>query len=264
MSRFVLFFAIFTLFLRADVYYAKVEPIESYSIKSAVSGQVVKSDISKEGKYIKNSLIIKIDDSVNIQDLKTSQKKIEILKNIEDIDKENLKNLKLTYDIKKRNYDRIKDLKTKSIYEKDNQLTLVISSKNQYLSAKQALQNIKSQIDDLKYKIFTLKDTINKKNIYLKDRYLYKLYVKKGDFVNPGTLLMDVKDISKAKLTIYLSYEDLRDIDKKVIYINGKKSDIKFYRVWRVADTTHISSYKAELHILSPKIFSKVVKIELK
>jgi len=252
------------VYLFADVYYAKVEPVESYSIKSSASGQVVKSDISQEGKYVKNSLVIKIDDATNLQDLKTSQEKLKTLKEIEAIDRQNLKNTKLSYEIKKRNYDRIKNLKTKSIYEKDNQLVSVISAQSQYLSAKQTLQNIKSQIDDLKYKIFVLKDTINKKNIWLKNRFLYKLHVKKGDYVNSGTLLMDVDDISKAKLTVYLSYEDMINLDKKSIYINDKKSDLKFHKVWRVADTTNISSYKAELYIPAPKVFSRVVKIELK
>jgi hypothetical protein len=88
--------------------------------------------------------------------------------------------------------------------------------------------------------------------------------VKKGDYVNFGTLLMDVDDISKAKLTVYLSYEDMINLDKKSIYINDKKSDLKFHKVWRVADTTNISSYKAELYIPAPKVFSRVVKIELK
>ncbi len=251
-------------YLLADVYYARVEPVESYSIKSSASGQVVRSNISLEGRFVKDSLVIKIDDASNLQDLKTSQEKLKALKEIELIDIQNMKNAKLSYEIKKRNYDRIKNLKTKSIYEKDNQLVLVISAQSQYLSAKQTLQNIKSQIDDLKYKIFTLKDTIDKKNIHLKDRFLYKLYVKKGDYVNSGTLLMDVQDISKAKLTIYLSYEDMSNLDKKTIYINGKKSDLKFHKVWKVADTTNISSYKAELYIPAPKVFSRVVKVELK
>ncbi len=264
MKGIFIFLTFLSLYVYGDVYYAKMEPMESYTIKSSVSGEVIKSDISKEGKFIKNALIIKIDDAVNMQDLKTSKEKLKSLKEIEAIDRQNLKNAKLSYEIKKRNYDRIKNLKTKSIYEKDNQLISVISAQNQYLIAKQTLQNVKTQIDDLKYKIFVLKDTINKKNIYIKDRLLYKLYVKKGDYVNPGSRLMDVHDISKAKLTIYLSYEDMVNLDKKSIYINGKKSDVKFHKVWKVADTINISSYKAELYMPAPKIFSKVVKIELR
>ncbi len=264
MKKIFLFLFTLSLSLQADIYYAKVKPIESYTIKSSVSGKVMVSDISKEGKFIQNSLVVKIDDVLNMKDLKTSQAKLKILKEIKNIDKQNLQNSKLSYEIKKKNYDRIKDLNTKSIYEKDNQLVSVIAAKNQYLSTKQALENIKSQINDLLYKIFVLKDTINKKNIYLKGRYLYKLYVKRGDYVIPGTPLMEVKDISKAKLTIYLSYEDMKNLDKRVIYINGKKSNLKFHKVWRVADATNISSYKAELYIPAPKIFSKVIKVELR
>ncbi len=263
MKKVLLIFC-FALFLQADVYYARVQPLESYQIKASVSGLVVLANLAMEGKYVQNSLIVKIDDKINKKDLEISKTKLKNLKEIERISASNAKNAKKSYEIKKRNYDRIKNLKTKSNYEKDNQLILVINAKTQYLSAKQNLENLKMQIGDLLYKIFTLKDTISKKNISLKHRFLYKLLVKKGDFVSPGTLLMSVDDISKAKLTIYLSYSDMVNLDKKSIYINGKKSNIKFSKIWKVADSTNISSYEAELIIPAPKYFSKVVKIEIK
>ncbi len=262
--RILLSFMFVIVFANADVYYAKVEPFENYSIKSAVSGLVTKSKLNLEGKFIQNNAIVKIDDATNIQDLKTSEKKLQVLENMKKIIVQSVKNAKVSYVIKKRNYDRIKNLKTKSIFEKDNELIATIASQNQYLSSKQNEQNIKMQIDDLKYKIFALKDMINKKTIIIKNRYLYKLYVKKGDFVNPGSLLAQVEDVSKAKLIIYLSYQDMLNINKKTIFINGKPTKIKFYKIWKIADSVNISSYKAEIIIPSVNVFSQVVKIELK
>ena len=250
--------------LFGDVYYAKLEPFESYTIKSDVAGKVIYSDLSKESKYVTNALIIKIDDNTDRDDLKVSVKKLESLKELVKLKIQNIKNLKRAYIIRKRNYDRIKNLKTKSNFEKDTQLLSVIAANSSLIAANESLINLKNQIKDISHKIFVLKDRISKKNITIKKRYIYKISVKKGDYVAPGAILMQTMDISKAKATIYLSYEDRENLDKKSIFINGKKSDIKFYKVWDVADTTNISSYKAEIVLPRPKEFSKVIKIELK
>ena len=45
----------------ASEYYAKLEPIESYQIKSAVSGKVIYSNSKIEGLKANNSTIIEID-----------------------------------------------------------------------------------------------------------------------------------------------------------------------------------------------------------
>ena len=250
--------------LFGDVYYAKLEPFESYVIKSDVAGKVVYSDLSKESKYVKNALVVKVDDKADKDDLENSIKKLESLKKLVELKKENIANLKKSYSIRKRNYDRIKNLKTKSIFEKDNQLLSVIAANSSLIATKESLISLQNQIKDLNHKIFVLKDRISKKNITVKNRYIYKLNVKKGDYVAPGVVLMQTMDVSRAKATIYLSYEDRENLDKKSIYINGKKSFVKFYKVWDVADTTNISSYKAEIVLPRPKEFSKVIKIEIK
>ena len=250
--------------LFGDVYYAKLEPLESYVIKSDVAGKVIYSDLSKEGKYVKDALIVKIDDKTDRDDLENSMKKLESLKKLVELKKENITNLQKSYLVRKRNYDRIKNLKTKSNFEKDNQLLSVIAADSSLIAAKESLISLENQIKDIKHMIFVLKDRIIKKNIIIKKRYIYKLNVKQDDYVAPGVVLMQAMDVSKAKATIYLSYEDRENLDKKSIYINGKKSDVKFYKVWNITDTTNISSYKAEILLPSPKEFSKVIKIELK
>ncbi len=251
-------------FLFGDVYYAKLEPFESYTIKSEVAGRVLFSDLSKEGRYVKNALIIKIDDKIDRIDLENSIKKLSDLMELSKLKRQNIENLKRSYLIKKRNYDRIKNLKTKSNLEKDNQLLGVIAANSSLIAAKESLISLKNQIKDIKYKISFLRDKISKKSITIKDRYIYKVGVKEGDYVAPGAMLLQSMDISKAKATIYLSYEDKENLDKRVIYIDGKRSDIKFYKVWDVADNINISSYKAEILLPRKKEFSKVVKIELR
>ncbi len=263
MRKLLLLFYVF-IFAYSDTYFARVEPLEIYKIKASISGEVIFSNLSKEGKYIENALILKIDDAVNIKDLKISKQKLKILQDIFLIDKQRVKDSERSFKLQERNYNRIKDLKTKSSFEKDNRLVSVLNTKSAYLNAKQNLENLKTSINALKYKIFVLEDTISKKNIKLQNRFLYKLYVKNGDFVVPGTILMDTADIKKAKLTVYLSYEDMINLNKKSIFLNGKKTNRRFYRVWKIADKTNISSYKAEMIIPAPKIFSKVVKIEIK
>ena len=117
----------------------------------------------------------------------------------------------------------------------------------------------------MKYKASQLEDTLVKKSIIPKDKYLYKLLVRKGDFVAPGSPLAEIQDASKAKLVLFLEPEELPGIEKKTVFINGKKTAYKVGKVWRMADEKFISSYRAEIYIPAPKNeFSKLLKVEIK
>jgi hypothetical protein len=117
----------------------------------------------------------------------------------------------------------------------------------------------------MRYKIAQLEDIIEKKSVFLKNRYLYKLMVREGDYVNPGSPLAEVQDIGKAKLALFLDPEELDGIAHKKVYLDNKKTDYKVNKVWRVADEKFISSYRAEIYIPAPeKMFSKLMKVELK
>jgi len=76
--------------------------------------------------------------------------------------------------------------------------------------------------------------------------------------------LVTLQDISKSKLTLFLSDEELENIDSKKIYINGKETSLKLNKIWRVADSQNISLYKAEIIMQPQGIFSKLVKVEVK
>jgi hypothetical protein len=230
----VFLFTIGTIF--ANEYYAKLEPIESYSVKSAVAGKVIYSNSKIEGLKANNSVIIEIDSLINKVDLEQSKNK---LKYIDEMIK-----------IEKNNYDRLNQVSSKSAFEKDTQKLKVI--------------NLESSKADMIIKIETLKDTISNKKLIEKSNYIFNILVKDGDYVNPGTLLYEAKDLSKGKLEIFVPIAQIDEIKNKEIFLDDVKSNIKISKVYNIADATNISSYKVELILDNIKTFSRLVKIEFK
>lgn len=225
------------LLLFAKVHYAKVEPYESVILKSAVSALVMDVDLEAEGSVVNQKRVIYLDDRLDKINLKTSN--------------ENLLILHETLKRQESYFQRIDKLETTSTAQKDNAFYSFSSAKTQYL--------------DMQYKVAQLEDSISKKSIVLNNKYLYKLMVRKGDFVNPGTALAEVKDATKAKLVLFLEPEELDNIDEKSVYLNGEKTEYKVNKVWKIADEKFISSYRAEIYMPAPKgLFSKLMKVEIK
>jgi multidrug resistance efflux pump len=237
-------FIIATLLFAYD---AKVDPFDTYKIKSAVSGAVVRVYKNLEAKNI-TATIVKIDDKQNLIDLKNLQSQVKILK-------DEIINQQAIVKRKEKTYLTYKKLKTKSKTEKDMKFF-------DYLNAKNQLLNLKSQLNSTLASIEKLKDIISKKNIKAKG-YLFKIYVNEGDYVAPGVLIADVYDISKQKLTIYVPIDEVDKIKTKNIYINGKKSEFKIYKIWNVPDTQYVTSYKVEL-VGNGLNFGDIVKVEFK
>ena len=235
--KIVSFLLITANFLFAMEYYSKLEPFDSYVVKSAVSGKVVYSNSDIEGKFTnKKTKIIEIDNTIDTVDLKETKKKLKVLE-------EMLK-------IQDKNYQRLNQVSSKSAYEKDNQKIQVL--------------NLESSKSDLIIKIANLEDSIKNKKLFEKNRYIYNIEVKKDDYVSPGTLLYEAKDLTKGKLEIFIPISDYESILNKTIFIDGKKSDLKIDKIYKVADSKHISSYKCEIIVPNPKIFSRLVKIEFR
>lgn len=220
----------------ANEYYAKLEPVESYQVKSAVSGKVIFSNTKIEGTKANNSTIIELDSTINKIELEQLINKLKFIN-------EMLK-------IEQNNYDRLAQVSSKSEFEKDIQKLKVI--------------NLESSKADMIVKIESLKDTILNKKLLEKSNYIYNIAVKEGDYVNAGTLLYEAKDLSKGKLEIYVPISQIEEIKNKEIYLDGIKSDIKISKIYDVADTTNISAYKVELILNDVKTFSRLVKIEFK
>lgn len=222
--------------LIASEYYAKLEPIESYTVKAAVSGKVIFSNSKIEGFKAKNSVVIEIDSKVNQMDLAQSRNKLKYINEM--------------IAIESNNYNRLNKVSSKSAFEKDTQKLKVI--------------NLRSSKADMIIQIENLKDTIKNKKLVEKSNYISNISVKKGDYVTPGTLLYEAKDLSKAKLEFYVPINEVETLKNKTIYLDGKKSDTKINKIYSIADSQHISSYKIQLLVSDVKSFSRLVKIEFK
>ena len=260
-----LWILILPISMLAKVHYAKVEPYESVVLKSAVSAQVVKVDLDAEGKMISDAVVIHLDDHLDRADLNASRKSLGLLQTMLGINEEIVISLADALKRQRGYFQRINKLTTASRTQKDNAFSGYVSAKNQYLSTKEKIETLKKQILDMEYKIERLKDSIAKKNIRLKKRYLYKLAVRRGDFVNPGSALATIQDQSRGKLTLFLESSELNDVQKKSVFIDGEKTDYRVDKIWHVADEKFISSYRAEIYIEAPQShFSKLVKVELR
>ena len=220
----------------ASEYYAKVEPVSIYNVKSSVSGKVLYVNKDIESKNIKNDTIVKIDANVNKIDLKQSKIKLKGLKDILTIEKNTL--------------NSFKKVSSKSRFDKDNQRIKIL--------------NVTSSISDLETKIATLNDLITNKTLKEQNKYIYNIAVEIGDYVNPGTLLYTAMDLTKGKLEIYIPISKANEIKTKTIYLNDVKTDLKISKLYTVSDTKHISSYKCEINIPTPKEFSSLTKIEFR
>jgi len=253
------------LFIFAKVHYAKVEPYETVVLKAAVSGLILEADMEAEGSLVTDQRVIHIDDVLDKANLKDSQTSLLLLERMLEINKEIAESLNGTVKRQEGYYKRISKLTTASKTQKDNAYSTYISAKTQYLSTREKIVSLQKQIIDMKYRITQLEDTIKKKSIVLFNRYLYKLMVRTGDYVNPGTPLAAVYDISKAKLVLFLEPEELNKVKEKRVYIDGKKTEYRVNKVWNVADEKFISSYRAEIYLPAPKEkFSQLLKVELK
>jgi len=234
--KYIISLLLITTSLLSQEYYAKIQAINTYNIKSAVSGKVTFANKDIESSIVKNELILKIDDTINKVELKQTKSKLANLKNVLKIHKQTLKSFN--------------KVSSKSKFDKDKQRILIL--------------NTQVTLNDLQIKIASLKDMIKNKNIKIKDLYIENIYVNKGDFVNPGTLLCKALDLSKGKIEIFVSADEINNIKSKSIFIDDKASDLKISKVFKTTDSKHLSSYKVEIILSKVDSFSKLVKITLK
>lgn len=253
------------IFLLAKVHYAKVEPFDTSILKSSVNALVIDVDLKSEGSTVKNKRIIHFDDSLDKAHLKASKETVNLFQKMLTINKSIAENLRSTQKRQESRYYRINKLSTASKTQKDNAYASFVSTKTQYLGTKEKMVNLKKQILDMRYKIKQLKDVIAKKSLVLKNQYLYKLLVRKGDFVGAGSSLAKIMDMKKGKLVLFLEPEEIENLKQKTIFIDDKKTAYKVDKIWRVADEKFISSYRAEIYIKNPvNTFSKLRKIEIR
>jgi hypothetical protein len=258
----MLFF--FTTYAFSSVYYAKVEPYELRSISSNINGNVVYTNENLIGQKLSGKPFILIDAQLDKDELNAVNKKLGYFKDTLEVNEKVLFNLKESLKRKKENYKNIEALSIKSRVEKDREFYDVVNNENSFLATQKEINSLKANIADLELRKAQLMKNIKDKSIEAEGFVLYEIKVKPGTVVTVATPLATVADTSKGLLTVYLDKEDLLNAAKKDIYINGQKTAYKLSRISYIADTKNISKYKAQIIVKAPKIFSKVVKIELK
>ena len=248
----------------ANVYYSKVEPYEVRKISSNVMGVVIEVKEEMLGKKLSHSPYLVIDSELDEKELTYLKDKLAYLKNTLNVNEKMILNLEQSLLRKRINYERVKNLKIKSSVEKDREFYDLINSENTYLAKEKEINNLKVQIADFELREAQLQRSIIDKNLKAEGFVLYSLDVKVGQVVNKSTPLATVVDTSRAILTIYLDDSDIENAVGSVIYIDNKKTTYKVDRLLNIADSQNISKYKAQIIIEAPKVFSKLVKIELK
>lgn len=248
----------------AKEYYAKVEPYELLNVSSTVNAQVVSVRENVEGFQLGKRAYINLDDQIDVEELKRLHQKIDLFKEIAKDNEKLLENYKLIVEKKQKNYDKIKDLSIKSDSEKDREFYDLMGSKNQYIATLKENDNLRASISDLELRQVQLEKSIKDKHLSAQGYVLYQLNVKPGQMVNMGTKLAQLADISKGKLTLFLTATDFKDVKSKTIYIDGQKTTYSIERLWSITDEKHISSYKAVIIIDAPERFSQLVKVEFK
>ena len=253
------------VFIFAKVHYAKVEPYESVSLKSSVSALVMDVNLHAEGEMIANERVIYLGDSLDKVNLKISKESVVLLEEMLVINKDIAQSLSETVNRQEGYYTRINRLSTASKAQKDNAYSSFTSAKTQHLNTKEKILSLEKQILDIKYKIAQLEDSIEKKSIVLHDKYLHEIMVRKGDFVNAGSVLAKIADISRAKLVLFLDADEVNMIENKTVYLDDNQTAYKVDKVWKITDEKFISSYRAEIYIPAPsKTFSNLIKVEIK
>lgn len=262
--KFFIISGLIALQLCASVYYAKVEPVEVYTIKANTSGTVHAVAREYEGEVASGLVVVQLDDTLDKIELTSSTQKLAALKGMQEATKASLANLEAIAAVKEDQYARIKDLKTKAQTAKEAEYIALMTANNQAISTRSTLHNLESQIADLLFKIESLEDTIRKKRIELEGLLVYALHVNERDYVSVGTTLVEAHDVRQGKLTLFLSANDAQSVATKTIYLDDVPTSIKLDKLWPVADAQNISSYKAQIIIPAPEVFSRLVKVEFK
>lgn len=227
--------------LFAKEYMTQIKPYESYTIKAQNSGLVQWVNTTKEASYIKNkTLIVKLDTKEENIDLKAQEELLLWQKEI--------------VNIKEKNYRAKKSIKQLSQYDKNNE-------KLSYLEAKK--EKIQTQKN-----ILTLQNAIENKHFFAQHQYVGTIHVKQGEYVNIGDDVLNLYDISKLKIILFLTQNEINDSAKQTLYVNDVATEFKLHKSYQVKDDIKVSRYKVEF-IQENKasehyFFDDVVKVELR
>ena len=227
-----LFILITPLLAFTQTYMAKIQPYDTFTIYSQSSGQIVKLDKNDETKIV-NKTLIKLDASLERKELASYNKQLKLYN----------KKLKIL----ESNYNKYITIRGKSQSDKDDKLYVLIE--------------LQISIESLKLNIKKLEDTLNKKEVSVKNLYIKEFNVNVGDYVQTGTKLATAYDISKSKLMVYVSKDDFEGISNKKVLINGIRDIANIHKIDKTLDETFVSAHKITL-ALDDYDFGKILKVE--
>jgi multidrug resistance efflux pump len=220
--------------LFAGTYKAQIGPYDAATISAEASGRIVKLDLRDEMRTVNDKVVIEIDHALDDIRLKNLKSKLRLLRE--------------QIDLKKAQYDSIKDLKSQNRFTKDQYRTQLLT--------------LKMQADDLRSAIAQLEDTIAKKRFRVRGKYIKRFYVRKGEYVAPGVKLMRLEDHSGGRIVLYVDAADRAVLDRATITVQGEKG-------WRVekasttTDETYLSYYRVELVKKGEVPYGRVVTVTI-
>lgn len=249
MKKLSIFFLL-AMNVQAHIYYAQAQPLEMLLIKSHHAGTIVHADVSIEGRIAGTKALIELDTTLDTAELVTVRKKLPTQEALVQTN-QSVYTKRLAY------YESIQALKNKSQIDIDNAFYAQASAHEH------AVVTQNSWYDLLQLEKVLIK-RIEEKKVRFPGWYVYKLHVKAGDVVTVGTPLVEVANVSQAKLQLFLTREDALHVHEMDVYLNGEATSYQITTSWNVADATHVSSYEAHLYIDAPLQFSTIMTVELK
>lgn len=228
---FPMILAVLPLF--AGTYKAKVEPYDTATVSAETAGRITTLDARDELKTL-DRVVIEIDHALDEIMLKNDRAKLKLLEE--------------QMALKKAQYDSIKDLKSQNRFTKDQYRTELLS--------------LTMQADDLRSVIAQREDTIAKKQVAVRGMYVKQLYVRRGEYVAPGTKLMALEDHRGGRITLYVDAADRARIGKGRISVEGESG----WHVEKAAtstDETYVSYYRVDLVKQGEMPYGRVVTVTI-
>jgi len=236
----IIFAILLTTFMEANSYMGQVEPYEKVRVLSEINGLVTKVNRDFEYNYsAKKRVIVKVEKRVEEIELKGL--------------KSSLKFSKKAYALKEDNFQRKNNVRQISQYEKNLE--------------ESSLYEVESQMAEMKKSINLLKYRISKKIFQVNKKYIDKIYVREGDYVDVGSKIMDVYDVSKLKIELFVRAKEIEGLKSKKIFVDDKLSSFKIEKISQVQDGENLSSFLVRIVKKNTKpnrYFGSVVKVQFK
>lgn len=225
------------LFLWAEAYYARVEPLRVYTLSAKTAAQVASIDKAIEGRVAGREAVVTLDATVKKAELDSARIRHQ--------------NLSESYAIRQAQVARNAKISSRTRLEKEND--------------RLALLDLQTQLAAAKENLVRLQEAYEGTRIHVPGLFVHKILVEAHAFVNVGMPLLTASDLSGSRLTLFMRPEALEGLEHKEIMVEGVLSNYRVEKIWQTADDQQISAYRVELVGPPPgDRFSQLVRIEFK